>query len=135
MGATAAETLFDGGKRQGVTDQAWASYQGTVASYRQTVLASFQEVQDSLSTLRILSKELQEQDAAVSSSERYLAIATRRYMLGIDSYLNVITAQAVLLNNRRTAATLRYNQMAANVLLIKALGGGWGGDGKLKVKK
>ena len=135
VGATAAETLFDGGKRQGVTDQAWASYQGTVASYRQTVLASFQEVQDSLSTLRILSKELQEQDAAVSSSERYLAIATRRYMLGIDSYLNVITAQAVLLNNRRTAATLRYNQMAANVLLIKALGGVWGGDGKLKDKK
>ena len=127
VGATAAETLFDGGKRLGVTDQAWATYQGTVASYRQTVLTSFQEVEDGLSTLRILSKELQQQDEAVSSSERYLAIATNRYTLGIDSYLNVITAQAVLLNNRRTAATLRFKQVAANVLLIKALGGGWQG--------
>ena len=98
-----------------------------MASYRQTVLTSFQEVEDGLSTLRILSQELQQQDEAVSSSERYLAIATNRYTLGIDGYLNVITAQAVLLNNRRTAATLRFKQVAANVLLIKALGGGWQG--------
>ena len=125
LGATAAETIFDAGKRQGVTDQAWASYNGTVAGYRQTVLTSFQEVEDNLSTLRILVRELEQQNAAVESSERYLSIATSRYKLGIDNYLNVITAQAVLLNNRRTAATLRLNQMNATVLLIKALGGGW----------
>jgi len=125
IGATAAETIFDAGKRNGVTDQAWASYHGTVASYRQAVLTSFQEVEDNLSSLRILARELQQQDAAVASSERYLSIAMNRYKLGIDSYLNVITAQAVLLNNRRTAANLRFNQMAATVLLVKALGGGW----------
>jgi len=89
------------------------------------VLTSFQEVEDNLSSLRILARELQQQDAAVASSERYLSIAMNRYKLGIDSYLNVITAQAVLLNNRRTAANLRFNQMAATVLLVKALGGGW----------
>ena len=125
VGITAAETLFDAGKRQGVTDQAWASYKGTVAGYRQTVLTSFQEVEDNLSTLRILARELKQQDAAVDSSQRYLDIATKRYKLGIDNYLSVITAQAILLNNRRTAATLRLNQMNATVLLIKALGGGW----------
>ena len=125
VGATAAETLLDGGKRLAVTDQAWASYHGTVATYRQTVLTSFQEVEDGLSTLRILARELQQQDAAVDSSQRFLTIALDRYKLGIDSYLNVITAQAVLLNNRRTAANLRLNQMNATVQLIKALGGGW----------
>jgi len=125
VGATAAETLYDAGKRQGVTDQAWASYQGSVASYRQTVLTSFQEVEDNLSALRILARELQQQDAAVESSQRYLTIAVSRYKLGLDSYLNVVTAQAIFLNNRRTAANLRLNQMNATVLLIKALGGGW----------
>ena len=124
VGASATEMLLDGGKRKGVTDQAWAAYQGTVAGYRQTVLTSFQEVEDCLSTLRILSKELQQQEAAVNSSQRYTEIATQRYTSGIDSYLNVISAQAILLNNRRTAATLRFNQLSANVLLIKALGGG-----------
>jgi NodT family efflux transporter outer membrane factor (OMF) lipoprotein len=125
VGATMAETLFDAGRRQGVTDQAWASYQGTVASYRQTVLTAFQEVEDNLSAMRILARELQQQDEAVKASERFLALAKDRYKLGIDSYLNVITAQAVLLNNRRTAATLRLNRTNATVLLIKALGGGW----------
>ena len=129
IGATAAGTLFDAGRRQGVTDQAWATYQGTVATYRQTVLTSFQEVQDNLSTLDILSRELKQQDAAVESSQRFLTLALNRYTLGIDSYLNVITAQAVLLNNRRTAATLRLTRMNATVLLIKALGGGWNVSG------
>ena len=125
VGATMAETLFDAEKRQGVTDQAWASYQGSVATYRQTVLTAFQQVEDNLSAMRILARELQQQDEAVKASERFLALARDRYKLGIDSYLNVITAQAVLLNNRRTAATLRLNRTNATVLLIKALGGGW----------
>jgi len=72
-----------------------------------------------------ISQELQQQDAAVKSSERYLALATERYRLGIDSYLNVITAQATLLGNQRTAVNLRLQQMTATVRLIKALGGGW----------
>jgi NodT family efflux transporter outer membrane factor (OMF) lipoprotein len=125
VGATLTETLFDGGKRSGVTEQAWANYQGAVANYRQTVLTAFQDVEDNLSALRILSKELHEQDAAVASSERYLALANDRYKLGIDSYLNVITAQTTLLSNQRTAMNLRMQQLTASVQLIKALGGGW----------
>ena len=124
-GAMAAQTLFDAGKRRAVTEQAWATYRGVVANYRQTVLAAFQEVEDNLSTLRILSQELQEQDAAVASSQRYLMLANDRYRLGIDSYLNVITAQTTLLSNQRTAVNLRMEQMTASVQLIKALGGGW----------
>ncbi len=125
VGASLAETLFDAGRRQAVTEQAWATYQGTVANYRQTVLTAFQEVEDNLSTLRLLSQELQQQDAAVESSRRYLALANERYKTGIDSYLNVITAQTTLLSNERTAINLRMEQMTASVQLIKALGGGW----------
>lgn len=125
VGATLAETLFDAGKRKAVTEQARAIYQGTVANYRQTVLTAFQEVEDNLSTLRILSQELQQQDAAVESSQRYLTLANDRYKFGMDSYLNVIIAQTTLLSNQRTAMNLRMQQMTANVQLIKALGGGW----------
>ena len=125
VGASLAETLFDAGKRKAVTEQSWANYQGTVASYRQTVLTAFQEVEDNLSTLRILSQELQQQEAAVKSSQRYLTLANERYTLGIDSYLNVITAQALLLNNQRNAVSVRAQQMTSSVQLIKALGGGW----------
>ena len=125
VGASLAETLFDAGKRKAVTEQVRANYQGTVANYRQTVLTAFQEVEDNLATLRILAQELQQQDAAVASSQRYLTLANDRYRLGIDSYLNVITAQTTLLSNQRTAMNLRMQQMTASVQLIKALGGGW----------
>jgi NodT family efflux transporter outer membrane factor (OMF) lipoprotein len=125
VGSTLAQTLFDGGKRQAVTEQVWAGYQGTVANYRQTVLTAFQEVEDNLSTLRILSEELQQQDAAVESSQRYLTLANDRYTSGVDIYLNVIIAQTTLLSNQRTALNLRMQQMTASVQLIKALGGGW----------
>jgi NodT family efflux transporter outer membrane factor (OMF) lipoprotein len=125
VGASLAQTIFDAGKRKAVTEQAWATYQASVANYRQTVLAAFQDVEDNLSTLRILSQEIRQQDAAVASSQRYLNLAQDRYKLGIDSYLNVITAQTTLLSNQRTALNLRMEQMTANVQLIKALGGGW----------
>lgn len=125
VGATLAQTLFDGGLRKAVTEQARAIYQGTVANYRQTVLTAFQEVEDNLSTLRILSQELQQQNAAVESSQRYLTLANARYQSGLDSYLNVITAQTTLLSNQRTAMNLQMQQLTASVQLIKALGGGW----------
>ena len=129
VGAALSETLFDAGKRDAVTEQARAVYRGTVANYRQTVLSAFQEVEDNLSTLRILSQELQEQNAVVDSSQRYLTLATNRYKLGIDNYLNVITAQTALLSAQRTAINLRLQQMVASVQLIKALGGGWTSTG------
>jgi NodT family efflux transporter outer membrane factor (OMF) lipoprotein len=126
LGGTLAETIFDAGRRRAVTEQAWDNYRGTVANYRETVLAAIQEVEDNLSTLRILSVELKQQDAAVSSSQRYLQLAKDRYRLGVDSYLNVITAQTTLLSNQRTALNLQMEQMTASVQLINALGGGWG---------
>jgi NodT family efflux transporter outer membrane factor (OMF) lipoprotein len=125
IGGTLAETIFDAGKRGAVTEQAWASYRGTVATYRETVLAAFQEVEDNLSSLRILSQELQQQTDAVAASQRYLNLAVTRYKLGVDSYLNVITAQTTLLSNQRTALNLQMEQMTASVQLINALGGGW----------
>jgi NodT family efflux transporter outer membrane factor (OMF) lipoprotein len=125
VGTTMAQTLFDAGKRKAVTEQARAIYQGTVANYRQTVLTAFQEVEDNLSTLRILSQELQQQNAAVESSQGYLTLANARYKSGLDIYLDVITAQTALLSNQRTAMNLRMQQMTASVQLIKALGGGW----------
>jgi NodT family efflux transporter outer membrane factor (OMF) lipoprotein len=125
VGASLAQTLFDAGLRKAVTEQARAKYQGTVANYRQTVLTAFQEVEDNLSTLRILSQELQQQNAAVESSQRYLTLADARYQSGLDIYLDVIAAQTALLSNQRTALNLRMQQLTASVQLIKALGGGW----------
>jgi len=125
VGGTLAETIFDAGKRRAVTEQARANYRGTVASYRETVLAAIQDVEDNLSTLRILSRELEQQNVAVASSQRYLNLAITRYRLGVDSYLNVTTAQTTLLSNQRTALNLQMEQMTTTVKLINALGGGW----------
>jgi NodT family efflux transporter outer membrane factor (OMF) lipoprotein len=125
LGPTLSQTLFDKGRRRAATEVALAQYDATVAGYRQTVLTSFQEVEDNLAALRILSRELDEQNDAVAAAQRALSVATERYKSGIDSYLNVITAQAALLNNQRTAVNLQMKQMTASVELIKALGGGW----------
>lgn len=125
LGPTLSQTLFDKGRREAAKDVAFAQYDSTVANYRQTVLTAFQEVEDNLAALRILSRELDEQNAAVASAQRSLTLATERYKDGIDSYLNVITAQTTLLTNQRTAVNLQMQQMTASVELIKALGGGW----------
>ncbi len=125
MGPAAAETLFDAGLRRATVMQYRAQYDETVANYRQAVLTAFQQVEDNLASLRILSVEIQHQDAAVQSAERTLALATDRYKLGLDPYLNVITAQTSLLSNQETAVTLRIQQMTASGGLIDALGGGW----------
>lgn len=125
VGGALSETIFDGGRRRGVTREAWATYNTTVANYRQTVLVSFKEVEDALAALRLLAAEIQDENASVESSRRYLALATDRYKLGIDSYLNVITAQTTLLSNQRTAVSLEFQQITATVQLIKALGGSW----------
>lgn len=125
IGPAAAETLFDAGLRHATVVQFRAEFDETVANYRQTVLTAFQQVEDNLASLRILSLEVQQQDAAVKSAERTLAIAKDRYTFGIDPYLNVIAAQTALLSNQETAITLRIQQMTASGRLIEALGGGW----------
>jgi NodT family efflux transporter outer membrane factor (OMF) lipoprotein len=124
-GPALAETLFDAGLRRATVQQYQAAFDQTVANYRQTVLTAFQQVEDNLAALRILSQEIQQQDAAVKSAQRNLNVATDRYKLGIDPYLNVITAQTTLLSNQQTAVNLRMQQMTASVQLIEALGGGW----------
>jgi NodT family efflux transporter outer membrane factor (OMF) lipoprotein len=124
-GPSLAQTLFDAGRRKAVTEQAVATYDGTAANYRLTVLTAFQEVEDNLAALRILSRELGQQNDAVASAQRTLSLSTERYKSGIDSYLNVITAQTTLLTNQRTVVNLQMEQMTATVELVKALGGGW----------
>jgi NodT family efflux transporter outer membrane factor (OMF) lipoprotein len=126
VGTAVAESVFEGGLRRSLTDQARAAYDANVASYRQTVLAAFQEVEDNLSALRILEHEAAVQDDAVAASEQTLRVVTNQYRAGTVSYIEVITAQASALSNERTAVGIRGSRMAAGVLLIKALGGGWG---------
>jgi NodT family efflux transporter outer membrane factor (OMF) lipoprotein len=125
IGPAAAQTIFDGGLRRATVQQYRAAFDQAVATYRETVLTAFQQVEDSLATLRILSQEIQQQDTAVMSATRSLNVATARYRAGIDPYLNVITAQTTLLANQQTAVNLRRQQMTASVQLIEALGGGW----------
>jgi NodT family efflux transporter outer membrane factor (OMF) lipoprotein len=125
LGPAAAETLFDAGLRRATVSQFRAQYDATVANYRQAVLTAFQQVEDNLASLRVLSVEIEHQHAAVQSAERTLGLATERYKLGLDPYLNVIIAQTALLSNQQTQVTLRIQQMTASVALIEALGGGW----------
>ncbi len=122
---SAVVALFDGGRRRAATDQARAAYERTESQYRETILSAFREVEDNLSTLRILAEEARVQDLAVASSERSLRLATERYMGGVTTYLEVITSQNSALQNQRTALTIRSRRIAAGVALIKAIGGGW----------
>ena len=125
VGAGLAETIFDAGLRKATVQQFRAAYDNTVATYRQTVLTAFQQVEDDLAALHTLAHQIEQQETAVKASERYLDLATARYKLGIDSYLNVITAQTTLLVNRQTLVGLRTQQMTASVQLVQAVGGGW----------
>ncbi len=125
FGPSLVQTLFDGGRRRALSDQAQAAYDATVATYRENVLTAFQEVEDNLAALRILAEEAQVQDTAVNSAERSLEVSTNRYNGGVVTYLEVVSAQSTLLANKRTAVDILRRRMTASVLLIKALGGGW----------
>ncbi len=125
LGGSAAEILFDAGRRRAITAEARAGYDANVASYRETVLQAFQDVEDNLSTLRVLNEENATQRQAVADARRSLAISTNRYKGGLTAYLEVLTAQTTELANERTAADINTRQFAASVQLVKALGGGW----------
>ena len=125
VGSGLAQSVFDAGLRRATVQQFRAAYENTVAQYRQTVLTAFQQVEDDLAALRVLARQIEQQETAVKSSEVYLALSLLRYKQGIDSYLNVITAQTTLLANRQTLVTIRSQQMTANIQLIQAIGGGW----------
>jgi NodT family efflux transporter outer membrane factor (OMF) lipoprotein len=125
VGPSLAEALFDAGLRRATVQQYRATYDQTVANYQQTVLTAFQQVEDNLVSLRILARDVGQQDAAVEAATRSLQEATVRYKAGLDPYLDVIAAQTAQLNDQQTAVTFRMQQMGAAVQLIKALGGGW----------
>ena len=125
IGSALSETVYEGGLRRAQTAEARASYDATVASYRQTVLGGFQEVEDNLSALRILESEASVQQEAVKAAQDSLAIITNQYQSGIVAYVTVIVAQTTELSNERTALTIQGQRMTAAALLIKALGGGW----------
>ena len=127
VGAALAQTLFDAGLRQAQTDQAIAAYDASVAAYRQTVLAAFQDVEDNLAALHYLEEEAAVQDAAVQAARESLTITLNQYRAGTANYLAVVVVQAGTLNNERTAVTILGQRYAASVALIKALGGGWRG--------
>jgi NodT family efflux transporter outer membrane factor (OMF) lipoprotein len=125
VGPQLAQTLFEGGRRRALVDEAKAAYDVTVANYRQTVLTAFQQVEDNLVALRILEEEAGVQDRAVKAAEESLTISTNQYRGGVVSYLQVITSQAIALQDERTAVGILTRRMSASVLLIQALGGGW----------
>jgi NodT family efflux transporter outer membrane factor (OMF) lipoprotein len=125
LGASASETIFDAGLRKATMAQYTATYKADEAAYKQTVLTAFQQVEDYIATLRILSEQITRQDAAVEAAQRYLQIALARYQTGLDPYLDVMSAQLILLGDQQTEVTLRVSEMTAAVQLIQALGGGW----------
>jgi len=107
------------------SDEAKAGYDSSVASYRETVLTAFQQVEDNLAALRILEQEAGTQATAVQAAQRSLSLSTTRYEGGVTSYLEVITAQNAALSDEVTAVNILGRRMASAVLLIEALGGGW----------
>jgi NodT family efflux transporter outer membrane factor (OMF) lipoprotein len=125
VGPALAQTLFDAGNRRAVTQEAQATYDANAATYRQTVLSAFQGVEDNLAALRVLEDEARQENLAVESAERSLSLARERYVGGVDTYLDVITAEAVTLTNESTAVDILTRRMTASVALVQALGGGW----------
>jgi outer membrane protein TolC len=125
VGPQLSQTLFDAGRRHAVSDAAQSNYDATVATYRQTALTAFQEVEDNLASLRVLESEAGQQQRATASAQESLQLFTNRYEGGVDNYLQVITAQTTALANERNDIDIRRRQMDASVLLVKAVGGGW----------
>ncbi len=125
VGASVAQPLFDAGLRRATVNQYIEVYNADVASYRQTVLGAFQQVEDYLATERILSQQLVQQQAAADSARRFVDLETARYQTGIDPYIDLVTAQETLLSDQQTLTTLHTQAMTASVELIEALGGGW----------
>nr|WP_213806180.1 efflux transporter outer membrane subunit [Granulicella sp. dw_53] len=125
VGPSLSETIFDGGRRKATSETALAGYDGSVATYRQTTLGAFQEVEDNLVVLRVLSTESIQQHSATDSAEQSLHLFENRYAGGVDTYLQVVTSQTTALANERNDIEIMRRRLEANVLLVKALGGGW----------
>jgi NodT family efflux transporter outer membrane factor (OMF) lipoprotein len=125
LGAQAAELLFDAGQRHALTDSARHSYEAQAATYRDTVFQAFNDVEDQLSTLRILESESGIQQQAVDAAQHALDLSRQRYQGGVTSYLEVLTNETTLIDNQRTAISLTARQFVSSVGLVRSLGGGW----------
>jgi len=125
MGPQASEIIYDGGRRRAGVEQAQANYDATVATYRETTIEAFQQVEDNLAALRILAQEATQEQQAVQEAQHNVRLFTDLYQGGADPYLEVVTAQTTLLFNQRNEIDILRRQMDASVLLIKAIGGGW----------
>src|SRR5580692_6592095 len=125
VGASIPETIFDAGLRRATVQQNVATYNADLAGYRQTVLTAFQQVEDSLAEVRILSKEIQQEQQAVDSAQTFLKLEQARYDTGVDPYIDVLIAQTTVLTDQQTLNGLQVQQMTSSVALVEALGGGW----------
>jgi NodT family efflux transporter outer membrane factor (OMF) lipoprotein len=125
VGASIPETIFDAGLRRATVQQNVATYNADLASYRQTVLIAFQQVEDSLAEVRILSKEIQQEQQAVDSAQTFLKLEQARYDTGVDPYIDVLIAQTTVLTDQQTLNGLQVQRMTSSVALVEALGGGW----------
>jgi NodT family efflux transporter outer membrane factor (OMF) lipoprotein len=125
LGPSVSETIFDAGLRTATVHQYIATYNADLAGYRQTVLTAFQQVEDYLAQVRILSKQLLLQRDAVQSAQQYLKLENGRYQTGLDPYVDVVTAETTLLTDQQTAIDVQIQEMTGAVQLVEALGGGW----------
>lgn len=125
VGAAASETLFDGGFRAAQLDAAHALYDQSVAVYRQTVLTAFQQVEDQLSSLRILEQQAQAEAVAVAAAQHAVDVLLDEYQAGTVPYTSVVTEQIVLLADQQAALAVQQSRLVASAALVTALGGGW----------
>jgi NodT family efflux transporter outer membrane factor (OMF) lipoprotein len=125
VGPQLAQTLFDAGRRHALVESAQAEYDSLVATYRQTVLTAFQQVEDNLAALRVLESETGQLNRAIAAAQRNLNVSSAQYKAGTTTYLQVITAQTAVLQDQVSAIDLLTRRMTASVSLIQALGGGW----------
>jgi len=125
IGPSVSYTIFDAGLRQATVNQYIATYNADLAGYRQTVLTAFQQVEDNLAAVRIMSHQIEQENQAVQSATTYVHLELGRFQTGIDPYVDVVIAQTTLLNNQQTLLTLQVQELASAVQLIAALGGGW----------
>jgi NodT family efflux transporter outer membrane factor (OMF) lipoprotein len=125
IGPSVSQTIFNGGLYRAELNQYSATYNADLASYRQTVLTAFQQVEDNLAAVRLYSQQVERQQAAVNHAQEFLDLEMGRYDTGIDPYIDVVTAQTTLLSDQQTLATIQVEQMTSSVMLIEALGGGW----------
>jgi NodT family efflux transporter outer membrane factor (OMF) lipoprotein len=125
VGGSLSETIFEGGLRRATVDQFVATYNSALAAYRQTVLTAFQQVEDHLASVRILSQQIEQLQQAVASAQTNLELEMGRYETGLDPYIDVVIAQTTLLNNQQALISAQISQMTSAVQLITTLGGGW----------